>query len=221
MARSLISLTSHHETPKWDHRLTVTPEGQPKQRRAKEQKSEAARRLRNRGANSVYRWKVPMLSPRAFFPLFYIHSSARAWSPTAPCREITTRLSSTLHLHDSARPRPGPHRLKRYPFLARIRANCCFICFQCCTRSQTTIISVGIIAVFTCAYSCKGTHVLRSHLVSVVRPLSAVPHPRRELLSFHPRGEYFSPFPRSVYRMEGEGCACGPSGEQNRLPMDK
>lgn len=38
----MASLTSHNETPKWDHGLRVTLGGQPKQHCAKEEKSEAA-----------------------------------------------------------------------------------------------------------------------------------------------------------------------------------
>jgi len=38
----MASLTSHKETPKWDHGFRVTPGGQPKQHRAKEEKLEAA-----------------------------------------------------------------------------------------------------------------------------------------------------------------------------------
>lgn len=48
---------------------------------------------------------------------------------------------------------------------------------------------------FTCTHSCKGLHIIRSHLVPVVRPLSAASHPckkKRAVYVFIQEGSTFS-----------------------------
>jgi len=73
---------------------------------------------------------------------------------------------------------------------------------------------------FTCTHSCKGMHILRSHLVPVVRPLGPASHPSKKkehCLRFQPRGSIFS---CCVYRIEGEWWAYRLTKGQNHIPVE-
>lgn len=85
----------------------------------------------------------------------------------------------------------------------QIWTNCCLfflfffqICLTHYTRLLASITSIHVsVHMFTCTRSSKGIHVLRSHLVPVVRPLSAAPRPskkKRAVYVFIREGSTFS-----------------------------
>lgn len=86
-------------------------------------------------------------------------------------------------------------RTQHVPLFGRITANCLHFCrFASHIAQDWRLLTLICISTLTRTHSCKGMHVLSSHLVSVAEPLSVSPHPskmKRAVYVFTQRGSIF------------------------------